>query len=168
MNWYKQAKPEFDYHYEHDTLWNKLLDVEKKRQNVSFDLENDDSIGDIRKFPLDVKDNLDRKWSVLGQMFSAGGDWENSVVYFRGQFKAERSFKEKFIFIPPKEDGNNNLIKSDKGWAASQDEDWQKTDEPKLWKSFKKYAAELAKKIINNTELSWKTDFLARDLSRLE
>lgn len=88
MNWYKTAKSdlEFNFSEETNTIWKNLLKAEKEYTNISFDLENNDSVGDIRHIPLpDVKNKTfaEDKISIYAQMCNAGGDWEtNSLNFF--------------------------------------------------------------------------------------
>ena len=87
-------------------------------------------------------------------MWSAGGDWENPVRYFRCQCASKSKGRNEwgkyrkgeftFIYIPDKKEGNKNLIKGEKKtWVASHnDVDYVKFDNKEdkiLWDSLKKH-----------------------------
>ena len=158
MNWYKRAKTEVDFDFgdEKHTLWRKLLREEQKRLNIQFDEENDDSRDDkTKEINLGIKEDLfkEDEYKVRAQIWSAGGDWESPVVYFRGQLFLGKRALHKFIYIPSKKDGNRNLQKTDKGYNAADSEDYEKitdADEKTLWKAFKDFATDLAKKVEKN------------------
>ncbi len=151
MNWYKSAKHDFDFGKERKTLWNKMLNEEMDRRDIHFDLENDDSVGDIKRIGLGItgRGGLDDKeYAVFACMYTAGGDWENPIVYFRCELAIGTRRDHKFIFIPSYEEGNENLFEEDGKWHAqdSNSADWSKRDEPRLWKALKEYAIEVTKR----------------------
>lgn len=149
MNWYKLAKHEFNYSKEQSTLWDALLNQEKKRLDIHFNLENNDNVSDPKRIQLNVKGGFrkDEEYAVISQMFSAGGDWENPITYFRCELALGKNRKYKFIFIPSRRQGNQHLKKrEDTGWMAMQSNTttWSKRDEKKLWNSLKIYAKKIA------------------------
>jgi hypothetical protein len=154
MNWFKRAAKkelDFDLSSESHTLWRELLFREQDRVNIKFDEENDDSVSEVRDIQLGVKESLfnEKEYRVRAQMWSAGGDWESPIVYFRCQLFNGTYPEAKFIYIPSKAEGNMNLVKSDKGERASDGDDYEKrtdADEKKLWKALKDYAKDLAKR----------------------
>jgi len=90
-NWYKIAKKE-DYFILSDlekNFWNTILKKEKDRVNIHFDLENNDSAGDIKFRDLEWQNKSSDgdfdEFRVYAQEYRAGGDWETPVAYFRCQ-----------------------------------------------------------------------------------
>ena len=155
MNWYKTAKHDFEFHAEQRNMWDEFLRQEQDRAGVHFDLENNDSRGDVRRIDLGIDAEYgDKKYAVLAQMYSAGGDWENSAAYFKCQIARGTSRDYKFIFIPSKREGNANLYQGDDGdWHVTQGGEWVKHDERKLWDALKKHAAKVVKKLKANSHL---------------
>lgn len=160
MSWYKLAKKKevFDYGSDIRSLWNNILNAEKKRVNISFDLENNDSKGKPRTIDLSFEGRGEDQFRLKADMSWAGGDWESPITYFKCQiqtrYKTNRNksgFGEwsndyKCIIIPIK--GNNNLIKGDKFNYVSRDgEEHQEADEKTLWEEVAKEACERMKKM---------------------
>jgi len=159
MNWYKKAEFKFDFYEIEKRVWNKLIKLEQEKENISFDLENNDEVGDLRKIDLDYKHKTpggeDDQYRILAQMYNAGGDWENSIRYFKCQLEEKwtesdnwRKGRETFIYIPTNKEGNLNLIKGEKGLIASENESDNKSDEisdRQLWKSLKKHCEKRVK-----------------------
>jgi hypothetical protein len=122
----------FNYSSIINTSWNKLIQKAKKFQNISFDLENDESTGDKRTFYFkkDLRENQPIKYEINAELYEAGGDWEYPVYYFRIELTKQYSlinnkYKEdpeyiwdletdysagltkNYVIIPPIESGNN-------------------------------------------------------------
>jgi hypothetical protein len=154
VNWYKTAKNDKEFLFDEleKTIWGNLLGKEQDRVSISFNTENNDSIGDIKEKKLDINTKTPGastlEYKVLVQMFSAGGDWENPVTYFKCQSSSKnveyRNWRldGTFIYIPSKKEGNLNLVKKEDGFCASQDSEGvksQKVNESQLWKSLVKH-----------------------------
>jgi len=115
----KKHTNDFSIYREQVDLWNTLLNKEKDRSNINFDLENNDAVDDSKVMDLDITRG-EESFRVLYQRCQAGGDWESPISYFKCQI--ESKYKDgkfnpdwKCIFIPVK--GNKNLIKSKKPGA---------------------------------------------------
>lgn len=153
----------FDYHSITQDAWREKVHQAKDFQKIGFDLENDDSTGEKKTFY--VKKNLRRdqpiKYEINAELFEAGGDWENPVLYFRLEFSHDygivRSDDEKkklkpeyvwdlekkeagglyksYVIIPPNEAGNK-LQKGSKGdkleWYAYDNNEIPKEKEKEL------------------------------------
>ena len=132
-----EDKKSFDYSSVIEDFWHDLITKEKDFKNISFDLENDESKGDSKEITLDLKYDSGENLKVMAQLFSAGGDWQNSVGYFRCQLVGT---KGKFIVIPDPE-VNKNLVKVDKGYAPSDNSEVDGVGvgeiEKDLWKALK-------------------------------
>ena len=153
----KKKDPDFDYSEEIKSMWQKLINKEKERVNIYFDLENDNSI-DCKTIDLEYTDKNNNEYRVKSQMCMAGGDWEASVCYFRCQFE-ERYYIEqdnswgqwrpskKAIIIPIK--GNINLEKQNKDKFCAIDADnglsLKEKDEKILWDEMKRLSEERIK-----------------------
>jgi len=150
MNWYKLSKNEFDYTLQKRNFWREKIIDTQDQCGISFDLENDDNIDKPKKIKIDgIKYINDKPYYILAEICRAGGDWQNLVIYFRCQIiegnKASSGSDGKFVFIPSKEQGNNNLLPSSKKpnkWIASDnnEEDDLEYDNTKCWKALKEYA----------------------------
>jgi len=143
-------------------MWRDVVHDAKKLFKIVFDLENDYKQGE--PFNLNVKGA-----SFICQAFAAGGDWENPVLYYRIQITKMppamtfRSFgtevypsKEPFlVFIPSKDQGNNNLQQKDdkqvathNGCGTGKAED---PDEGKAKKALKDYLDDCLTPVKNAT-----------------
>jgi hypothetical protein len=129
----------FDYHSIIEDAWDEPKRTAQDFQKIHFDFENDDSTGQKKTFYL--KKNLRKdqpvKYEINAELFTAGGDWEMPVLYFRLEFTHDygimksddwkKSHKPEyvwdlpkdigglyhnFVIIPPVEAGNK-LIKGD-------------------------------------------------------
>ena len=146
VNWFKLSEKkdkEFLFFELEKAIWNNLIKKEQKRAGISFDMENNEPNGDIKEKKLDInikasKDNI-YEYKILSQLYSAGGDWENPVTYFRCQ-NYEKNVDSNgwrlsgtFVYIPSHKEGNLNVVKNDKGnWVASQDCDGEKINDNQL------------------------------------
>jgi len=186
MNWYKQSKKEDNFVYDNlvKEFWRELLFLEKERVDIGFDVENNDSVGDVKDFEIDkvfiTKGGAKFKYKVTAQMMSAGGDWENPVRYFKCQCARKTEGRDEwgkytkgdltFIYIPEKNEGNKNLIKGDKKkWVTSHnDADYVKFDdkeEKDLWDSIKKHCPKRIKAYYDdkNKEYDYDSKELIKD-----
>jgi len=172
MNWYKISKTEDKFVYDNllKDFWRELLFLEKKRLKIAFDLENNDSCGNIKDIEIDkvfIKGGNKRKYKLSAEMMAAGGDWENPVRYFKVQCASKSEFTSgwgkfnkgefSFIYIPEPKDGNKHLRKSnDKKWdfQATQDEadyfKFDNKDEKKLWDALKKHCIKRIEEYYND------------------
>lgn len=143
----KKDQEIFNYKSIVDSAWRPLISKAQKFQNISFDLENNDSTGE--KKTIYVKKNLRKdqpvKYEFNAELFRAGGDWEWPVLYFKVEFTHDYGVVQKgnpieYVFdnlddkdygglykccvlIPSNEDGNH-LVKTDKGFRAYTEEDF--------------------------------------------
>ena len=149
MNWYKRANNEFEYSRQIYDFWRKLIRDTQRKVGISFDLENDDNIGEIKKIKIDgIKYLNNEPYYILAELCHAGGDWQNEVAYFRCQPMAGKTYEDKFVFIPSKEQGNNYLVEttnkdSDYNWVVSCENNINKEevkiDDKQCWKALKEY-----------------------------
>jgi len=160
MNWFKKAKNEFNYEEATRDIWRNLIKKEQDRIGIFFDLENDDHIEDIKEKDLNVKVKTPggaiNQYKIRARLYSAGGDWENSINYFRCQllkkWKDSHDWRgEKlFIYIPSYKEGNINLVKNKKdNWSAGQDAEGdkrEKTNKNQLWRSLIEHCNKRIKK----------------------
>jgi len=163
MNWYKIAKSNHEFNFDpaKKDIWDAILRKEQDAVNIHFDLENNDSVDDIRRITLDYhnKSFPEDNYTLFAQMMSAGGDWENPVRYFRCQAKRGTSTEYTFIHIPSKKDGNTNLTKCERGYCATQDEDNEKAEDHKLWKALKKSVVKRLKEVNNSSSANPEKEF---------
>lgn len=154
---YEFDKHFFNYNEISNDMWIDLIHDAKKFFKVFFDLENNDSTKQQRtiKIPQIQWDFTECKFNC--ELFSAGGDWEVPIYYFRCKvvdgyaFKGRTKFtKSFFIFIPGKEDGNYHLVRSSDGenWRAPNNNDYKDGIDPErkdrdCWKSLEKFLKEL-------------------------
>jgi len=120
----KDKKDEFQYGDEIRSLWRELLQKEKDRINVGFDLENDEGC-DTKIKKLNVTDKSGSQYRVKARICWAGGDWESSICYFKCQIQ-DRSYFErddswgqwgdrcKAVIIPIKNNSNLQVSEKDK------------------------------------------------------
>lgn len=170
----------FDYNAAHEEVWNDLKRNAQEFQRISFDFENDDSVGKKTFF---IKKNLRKdqpiKYEIQADMHIAGGDWECGVIYFRIEFthdygvfdvkwedKPEFVFDEKdysghkFCIIPPIEAGNKyQKFDGDSNkydWHAYQNSELTKEEEKNAYvtdvdkKNCWKWLEELLEKVVND------------------
>lgn len=128
-----------------EDAWRDAISAMRREQNITFDLENNEAVSAIRSIKKTNKDQPE--YEYLAQLWCAGGDWEQPVLYFRVQIK-EPSYKNRmFIFVPLPEDGNGNLKKTKNGFAAIDAEAEEgKRDEKKAWKALDKYLQDMTNK----------------------
>lgn len=142
----------FNYSSVVKDLWIPVIAAGKKFQNISFDLENNDTTK--QKKTIVIKKNLrvDQpiKYVINAELCKAGGDWEYPVMYFKLEFThdygiirnrnelepefvwdLERDYKglyKNYVIIPPV-DAGNSLVKTDKGWSAYNSDEVNKDNE---------------------------------------
>jgi hypothetical protein len=171
MNWYKLSKKKknedkFTFYEEIKDIWREVLNQEKDAVDISFDLENNESVSDARRYSLEARN---KTWndhnkehnenlgtlSVYAQLWSAGGDWECPVNYFICQIYEDSKPGPKFVFVPEKRDGNVNLVKSDDKtkWVARSDEECNDREERKLWKALRKHVEKRANQYYNDKSI---------------
>ena len=162
----KQDKDFFTYPHETNSMWDEKIKEAKDEFDVDFNTENDDSMDQQRI--VDIEQN---QWEHVGSseygpvkfacdMFSAGGDWEFPLFYFRCELKdghaKDLMTQDHFVFVPNGEQGNGQLTKSDKGNWACPDSDFddaeEKRDEKKCWESLKEYLKELVDEKIKEVQ----------------
>lgn len=150
----------FDYHSIVNDAWNEKVRDAQKFQRINFDLENNDSTDEKKRFF--VKKNLRKdqpvKYEFNAELMEAAGDWEMPVMYFRLEFthdyfygnkkykdnpkfiwdldkKTYQGLYDNYVIIPPIEAGNKlEKGKSDSGkydWFAYQNGELSKEDEKK-------------------------------------
>jgi len=112
-------KKEFDFSYIESGFWSNIIKAEQDAVNIRFDLENNEPIGDLKEIELPINYPSGKPVKVNAQLYSAGGDWEDSVGYFKCQMESGKYF---LIHIPGPS-VNTNLIKRDKGYGPTQEED---------------------------------------------
>lgn len=144
----------FSYDVESKDMWAEKIKEAKDEFDVDFNTENDDSMDQQRTVEVEQS-----QWDHLGpvkfacEMYSAGGDWEFPLRYFRCELKdgyakdLSKYSNPHFVFVPNGEQGNGQLTKSDKGkWVcpdSDYDDEEEERDEKKCWKSLKEYLKSL-------------------------
>ncbi len=132
--------------------WNDEVRKAQERYNIHFDLENNESISDIRRlaFPNGIEDDEDVYYV---QLCSASGDWQSPTYYFRVQVKDGYPRYGTFVFIPSKEQGNGLLEKKSNGKYGPLDADDYDKDgrnDTKCWESVKEYLRSKSQKSIDD------------------
>jgi hypothetical protein len=154
-NMYSKDKDKeiFDYNSNINDLWRPVIFNAQKFQNISFDLENNDTTKQKKSIVIakNLRENQPIKYVINAELYKAGGDWEWPVMYFKIELKSnyglirdeykenpeyiwdfEKDYKglyKHYVMIPPVEAGNS-LIKNDKGvWIAYTDETVNKENE---------------------------------------
>lgn len=154
---------EFDLSKIERDLWSELIHKEQDAVDIHFDLENNERKGDVKEVELGIKYPSGDPIKVLAQLYSAGGDWEDSVGYFKCQLIPIDAM---FIVIPGPE-VNKNLVKRDKGYSPSTQDD--KVEEPvavgdiekDLWDGLKD---ELKTRLAEEASDVWEPDYKAMRL----
>lgn len=149
----KKDKDFFNYKDISSEMWAKKVKEAQEKHKVSFDLENDYFVAqrevDIPQNHWDWFKNV----KFRCELYSACGDWEAPIHYFRCQLKdgyARDLHKDDFfIYIPCKAEGNSNLVQG-KGdsWVAADNKDCDRNrpEKPsafKAWQGLKKYLKKL-------------------------
>jgi hypothetical protein len=135
-------KLEFDSTNPMSDKWRELIKEEQDKANIHFDLENDESVGKIKRITRPADANHRDKDIFYVQLYSAGGDWEQPVYYFRIQVKEGYPSRQMFIYIPDKKDGNGNLTANKNGLAPVDASDYNHEDgrdEKKAWDAVERF-----------------------------
>lgn len=142
----------FTYQSINDKMWNDEIEEAKNEFGVNFNTENNDSMDDREVVKID-----DAEFAC--EMWSAGGDWEFPLRYFKCQLKSgyvsgRSTYTDPhFVFIPNGKQGNGHLVKDGDKWicpdADGNDVDEEARDEDKCWDSLKDYLRELVDKNID-------------------
>lgn len=134
----------FNYKSTQNDLWRPIIKQAQDFQQISFDLENNESYKDKRKIYIKKMLRKDQpvKVEIACELYEAAGDWEFPVLYFKIEFihqynvidvkysenpifvwdLKDKIDSRKFVLIPPIEAGNK-LYKNDKGnYQAHTDE----------------------------------------------
>jgi hypothetical protein len=157
----------FSYDAESKDMWNEKIKEAKDEFNVDFNTENDDSMDQQRVIEIERGGDKDPV-KFACEMYSAGGDWEFPLRYFRCELKdgyvegLSKYTNPHFVFVPNGEQGNGQLTKSDKGtWICPEsdfDDEEELRDEKKCWESLKAHLQELAKKEISEARKRFQLD----------
>ena len=137
----------FSYSEMTKDMWRDKVKEAQERFSIGFDLENNDSNKEKRNISFGEKGNFGNYFNFNCELFSAGGDWENPVYYFRcqlldGHIKIDGNelstySNPHFVMIPPKEAGNTTLTEGGKDfkWHAidNQQPDPEERDSKKAW-----------------------------------
>lgn len=170
----------FSYENIADEMWNDVWTKAKDHFNTGFDLENNDPMkGQKRVITIQKKEDdftHDHKFNC--ELWVAGGDWEQSSLYFKCQMKDGSFYQNEdnnkelpypgnigkfgdshFILIPPKEAGNNHLrqFTNNEGkevWGAYDnneinDKEIEDLDERAAWKWIENYLYKLVEDYYN-------------------
>lgn len=132
---------EFNFDKITKDFWSAILNKEQDAVGIQFNTENNDSIEKPKNINLDLKHKNGDSVQILCQLYSAGGDWECPIGYFRCQNLS--AFGGTFIHIP-NPSVNKNLVKSTKGYTAKDandaGDDWVNISDIKkdMWDDLKK------------------------------
>lgn len=144
-------------------VWRKLIHAAQDAAKIDFDLENDSPVT-RRKIvvPQDEWEHTECKFHC--ELFSAGGDWQLPVGYFRCQLVSGYAdglgYDDKhFVFIPTFEQGNTNLVRGggeaggdEGGWVASDEsrkKDEARFQERKLWAALREHLAGMVQRSVD-------------------
>lgn len=142
----------FSYDTVADDMWANKIKEAREKFSVSFDTENDEFVDQEKTIKIGNGDGLTE---FACKMYGAGGDWEAPLRYFRCQLKKGHAEglsiygDSHFVFIPNGEEGNSQLIKSDKNkWVCPDaDSDVDKPNDKKCWESLNDYLHKLVDSI---------------------
>jgi hypothetical protein len=136
----------FDYSSIVNSAWNKIIKFGQNFYKTHFDLENNESTGQKKTLYItkNLRVNQPVKYEINAELWTAGGDWEHPVMYFKfeiasqyGLLSGEYEKNPKYIWdlkqedkklykcyvvIPPVEAGNK-LVQYENGWRAYTDDD---------------------------------------------
>lgn len=148
----------FSYDDLSSDMWRKKIKEQQKTNKINFDLENDEEVAH-REIVIDQDTWEFSSCKFKCALYSAGGDWESPVLYFRcqlvdGYAKGVSHYGDShFIIIPNKEQGNGHLMKTKKGLSAP-DQDGPDTDikpnESQAWKFLKTKLKEMVEEEITD------------------
>lgn len=155
-------------------MWRDKIHETKKRSKIYFDLENDYPVKSQRVIVIPQNQWSPTECKFKCEMYSAGGDWEIPVRYFRIQIVSGYCYNDEFvpekdknyigrnsssnshfIFIPGKKQGNYQLQPGkDQGvWVAPNNDGYYKDIDPQAnerdcWKALEEYLKEMVEKEI--------------------
>ena len=152
---YEYDRSFFSYDEMTKDMWYDKVREAMKKFKVSFDLENNETTKQQREIVIPQKEWDFTKCKFKCEMYSAGGDWENPVNYFRCQlvdgyaFDMSKHGNSHCVYIPGKKEGNYHLVPRKDGWGAPNNDrehvkgiDAEKNDKD-CWKSLEKYLKSL-------------------------
>lgn len=135
----------FNYNSQIYDHWRPIISDAMKFQNISFDLENNDSTKEKKTITVTKLLRKDQpvKTVINAELWEAGGDWQNPVMYFKIEFANQYNIiKDKykddpkfvwdverknssrhFVIIPPVEAGNALKKLDNDRWCAFDGED---------------------------------------------
>ena len=173
---YEYDKEFFTYDVLEKDLWTDKIREAMDKFKIHFDLENNDSCKSQREIeiPQSYWDHTECKFKC--EMWSAGGDWEVPVRYFKIQLIKGYCYNDDkiedgknyvgrgsyggshFVFIPGKTEGNYQLVsnrKNDGNWSAPDNNEYKENIDPKAnerdcWESLEEYLRELVRKEIEH------------------
>lgn len=165
----KKDKQVFDYSNIVNSEWNKIIKKAQDFQDIHFDLENNEELGDKRTFYIEknLRKNQPVKYEINASLCRAGGDWEFPLLYFKieltNNYGLTNSKYEKnpeyvwdlksdysglyknYVIIPPVEAGNKFKQKNNSGMAFTDEDDEYENleitdkDKSNAWKWLEKY-----------------------------
>lgn len=157
----------FSYDNMSKDMWRDKVHEAKKQFKILFDLENDYTVKKQRKItiPQSYWEHIDCTFKC--ELFSAGGDWEEPVYYFRCQIVKGYALdvatyrNSHFVYIPGKKEGNYHLLPSGSKnyqWAAPNNDTYHKGIDPErnerdCWKALEMYLKDLVEKEIDKIEM---------------
>ena len=167
----------FSYSVLSRRMWRDLIHKAKKDSKIWFDLENDDTTKQQKDITIDQNYWTHSTCKFRCELFSAGGDWEYPVYYFRCQLISGYALNlsqygnSHFVYIPSKTEGNYHLIpgRKDSEWRAPHDGEYKKGIDPEredkpCWKALKQYLQLLVDKEIER--ISTEDDSVDSDNSK--
>jgi hypothetical protein len=149
---------DFVYDYIADDMWKEVINAGKQLFKTEFDLENHEPVKKPFRITVDG-------CTFTCCAYSASGDWQNPVRYYRCQFvKSENQSEYRvisfntvldthdnsfFVFIPTFQDGNVNLVQKGKNWIASNNDEKkeEKINEKTCREALKNYLIDITHKI---------------------
>lgn len=136
-----KSKEIFNYRGLVNGAWRPLILKAQKFQNINFDLENNDTLGEKKTFYVakNLRKDQHVKYEFNAELCCAGVDWEYPVMYFKVEFTHDYGIVSNknviqyifdvkndehneisskcYVLIPGIEDGNH-LVKTENGYTA--------------------------------------------------
>jgi len=174
---YEYDKEFFTFDRLEKDMWNDKIREAKERFKIFFDLENDYPVKSQREITIPQNEWSPTECKFKCEMYSAGGDWEVPVRYFRIQIVSGYCYNDNeiknghyymgrnsssnshFIFIPGKKEGNYHLVpidkKGERSWSAPDNNQYYDNIDPKAnekdcWKAVEDYLKEMVNKEIEH------------------
>lgn len=190
------------YEYDHDfftydrlekDMWTEKIKEAMERFKIRFDLENNDSVKSQRVITIPQNEWSPIECKFKCEMYSAGGDWQVPVRYFRIQVVSGYCYNDNkldkdnlymgrnsssnshFIFIPGKKQGNYHLVPNDKHgertWLAPDNNQYYDKIDPKAnerdcWTAAEDYLKEMVDKEIEKVRSERSNEPLASESSQ--